>query len=251
MNILVAVKIVPDPTTPVRHLPDGSGVDLDGVKRELNPFDEIALEAAIRLREAGLAERVLAVSVGPPTWEAGLRTALALGADRAVRIEADADPEPLSVAKCLAALARRETPRLLLTGRQSVDGDHNQTGQMTAALLGWAQATCASKIDLEPGNPRIIVTREVDGGLERWSLRLPAVITVDLRLNTPRYASLPNIMKARRKPIETVQPEALGAPLEPQLTLRTIAEPPRRPPGIQVPDAAALATELHARGLVP
>ena len=250
MNILVPVKTVPDPAVPVRLRPDGSGVDLDDVKTVLNPFDEIALEAAIRLRESGDARQVTAVSVGPEAWEAGLRTALAMGADRGLRVAAAPGLEPLPVARCLAALARREAPGLLIFGRQSVDGDHNQTGQMTAALLGWAVATCASELAMA-GDGEVRVVREVDGGLERWTVRLPAVVTVDLRLNTPRYASLPNIMKARRIPLERVTPAQLGVISPPQLTIRAVGEPPRRPPGVRVADVAALAVELRRRGLIP
>ena len=252
MILLVPVKQVPDPVAPLRFREDGTGIVWQDVKTRINPFDEIALEAAVRFREQGVASQVIAVAIGPESWQESLRTALALGADRAVAVTAAEGLEPLLVAKCLAALAKQEGVTLILAGRQSVDGDNNQTGQMTAALLGWGQATCASRIQLTPdGAPdAAVVEREVDGGLETWTIPLPAVITTDLRLNTPRYASLPNIMKARRKPFHHLTPAQLGLRLVPQIEILSVRETPARPLGKRVRDVAELLAHLRSKGLV-
>ncbi|MBF0369635.1 MAG: electron transfer flavoprotein subunit beta/FixA family protein [Magnetococcales bacterium] len=247
MNILVPVKTVPDPASPVRIKADGSGVDLDGVKEIINPFDEIALEAGIRLKEAGVARQVEAISVGPEGWLDGLRTALALGADRGILVEAPGGLEPLLVAHALAARVRQSPVDLILTGRQSVDGDHNQVGQLLAGLLGWGQATFASSIEIT--NHEAVVTREVDGGLEQVAVTLPAVITVDLRLNEPRYPSLPNIMKARKKPLERIPLAELGINATPRLKTLEIHPPPPRKPGVRVGSVRELAEQLKMIGV--
>lgn len=243
MKVLVAVKRVVDYNVKVRVRSDGSGVELDGVKMSMNPFDEIAVEEAVRLREAGVVSEVVAVSCGPQACEETLRTALALGADRAVLVETTQALQPLAVAKLLAELSRREAPGLVICGKQAIDDDANQTGQMLAALMGWPQATFASRLVLNDG--RAEVTREVDGGLETLSVALPAVVSTDLRLNEPRFATLPSIMKARKKPIESVSPEALGVDVSPRLKTLRVSEPPKRRMGERVPDVATLVARLR------
>ena len=243
MKVLVPVKRVVDYNVKVRVQGDGSGVVLDGVKMSMNPFDEIAVEEAVRLREAGLANEVVAVSCGVEACQETLRTALALGADRALLIETGETLQPLAVAKLLAEVARREAADLVICGKQAIDDDANQTGQMLAALMGWSQATFASKLTL--GDGRAEVTREVDGGLETISVRLPAVVTTDLRLNEPRYATLPNIMKAKKKPLERLTPQELGVEVTPRLKTVRVTEPPKRRAGVRVPDVAALVERLR------
>ncbi|TRW96592.1 electron transfer flavoprotein subunit beta/FixA family protein [Paracoccus sp. M683] len=243
MKILVAVKMVTDPNVKVRALTDGTGPDLASVKMAMNPFDEIAVEEAVRLKEAGLATEIVAVSIGPAKASDTLRTALAMGADRGILIRADQAVEPLAVAKLLRAVADEEAPDLVLTGKQAIDDDSNQTGQMLAALLGWGQATFASRVKL--GDGTLEVTREVDGGLQTIGLSLPAVVTADLRLNEPRYASLPNIMKAKKKPIAEKSPADYGVSLEPRLRVIRVEEPPTRQAGIKVGSAAELVQRLH------
>lgn len=248
MKILVAVKRVIDYNVKVRVRGDGSGVDLDGVKMSMNPFDEIAVEEAVRLREAGIASEVVAVSCGLQACQETLRTALALGADRAVLVETTQALQPLAVAKLLAELSRREAPGLVICGKQAIDDDANQTGQMLAALMGWPQATFASRLVLSEG--RAEVTREVDGGLETLSVSLPAVVSTDLRLNEPRFATLPNIMKARKKPIDSFSPEALGVDVSPRLKTLRVSEPPKRRMGERVPDVATLVMRLRSEAKV-
>jgi len=243
VKILVPVKRVVDFNVKVRVRADGSGVELDGVKMSMNPFDEIAVEEAVRLREAGIATEVVAVSCGTAACEETLRTALALGADRAILVETDAALQPPAVAALLAALARTEQPRLVICGKQAIDDDANQTGQMLAARMGWPQATFASKLVID--GDEAVVTREVDGGLETVAVRLPAVVTTDLRLNEPRYATLPNIMKARRKPIDRSSPQALGVDVTPRLRVLKVSEPPKRRAGERVPDVATLVDRLR------
>ena len=242
MKVLVPVKRVIDYNVKVRVKADGTGVDLANVKMSMNPFDEIAVEAAIRLKEAGLATEVVAVSCGGAACQETLRTAMALGADRAVLVESDAELQPLAVAKLLKAVCGREGPQLVVCGKQAIDDDANQTGQMLAALLGWGQATFASRLELADG--RVTVTREVDGGLETLSLPLPTVVTTDLRLNEPRYATLPNIMKAKKKPLEVLKPADLGVDVTPRLTTLRAAEPPGRQGGKRVADVAELVALL-------
>ncbi len=242
MKILVPVKRVVDYNVKVRVKADGSGVETANVKMSMNPFDEIAVEEAVRLKEAGTATEVIAVSVGPAQAQETLRTALAMGADRAVLVQTDAETQPLAVAKVLKALVDRDGPTLVVLGKQAIDDDCNQTGQMLAALLGWPQGTFASKVTVEGG--AVTVIREIDGGLETVNLTLPAVVTADLRLNEPRYASLPNIMKAKKKPLETVTPDALGVDVAPRLKTLTVAEPPKRKAGVKVADVAALVDKL-------
>jgi len=243
MRVLVAVKRVVDPDVRVRVKADGTGVDIQGLKMSLNPFDENAVEEAVRLKEAGVATEVIAVSVGGEVCRDTLRTALAMGADRAILITTDLDPQPLAVAKLLAATVRRERVDLLFTGKQAIDGDDNQVGQATAALLGWGQGTFASKV--VPGDGVVTVTREVDDGLETVELKLPAVLTADLRLNEPRYASLPNIMRAKKKPVDTLTPAELGVDPAPRLVTVSVREPAPRAPGVKLPDAAALVAALR------
>jgi len=226
MKILVAVKRVVDFNVKVRVKADHTGVETANVKMSMNPFDEIAVEAAVRLKEAGAATEIVAVSCGPQACQETLRTALAIGADRAILVETNEELQPLAVAKLLQAIARKESPQLVILGKQAIDDDSNQTGQMLAALLGWPQATFASKIELAP--PGAKVTREVDGGLETLSIKLPAVITTDLRLNEPRYVTLPNIMKAKKKTLETLKPDALGVDVSPRLQTLKVVEPAKR-----------------------
>jgi electron transfer flavoprotein beta subunit len=242
MRVMVAVKRVVDYNVKVRVKADGSGVETANVKMSMNPFDEIACEAAIRLKEAGQAEEVVAVSLGEARCQETLRTALAMGADRAVLVETGAELQPLAVARLLKAVADQEEPQLILLGKQAIDDDSNQTGQMLAALLGWAQGTFVSRLELEGGRAK--VSREVDEGLEQLELALPAVVTVDLRLNEPRYASLPNIMKAKKKPLATLTPEALGVEVAPRLRYVRFAEPPRRQAGIRVGSVQDLVQRL-------
>jgi electron transfer flavoprotein beta subunit len=242
MKVLVPVKRVVDYNVKVRVKSDGSGVDIANVKMSMNPFDEIAVEEAMRVKEAGKATEVIAVSCGVTQCQETLRTAMAIGADRAVLVESDADLQPLAVAKLLKALVDKEQPQLVILGKQAIDDDCNQTGQMLAALLGWPQATFASKLVVEDG--KAIVTREVDGGLETVSLTLPAIVTTDLRLNEPRYVTLPNIMKAKKKPLDIVKPEELGVDVSPRLKTLKVAEPPKRTAGAMVPDVATLVAKL-------
>ncbi|MCM5554453.1 electron transfer flavoprotein subunit beta/FixA family protein [Pleomorphomonas sp. NRK KF1] len=238
MKILVPVKRVVDYNVNIRVKADGSGVDLANVKMSMNPFDEIAVEEALRLREAGIASEVVAVSIGPKESQETVRTALAMGADRGIVLEAEGIVEPLAVAKLLKAIVAEETPGLVILGKQAIDDDSNQTGQMLAALLGWSQGTFASKIILGDGG--IEVTREVDGGLQTVRLALPTIITADLRLNEPRYASLPNIMKAKKKPIDLRPASQYGVDLTPRLTVLKTAEPPVRPAGRRLASVAEL-----------
>jgi len=243
MKVLVPVKRVVDYNVKVRVKSDGSGVETANVKMSMNPFDEIAVEEAVRLKEAGVVKEILVVSCGTTACQETLRTALALGADRAILVETDAELQPLAVAKLLRAVAQKENPDFAILGKQAIDDDCNQTGQMLSALLGWSQATFASKVKIADG--RAAVTREVDGGLETISVKLPAVITADLRLNEPRYVTLPNIMKAKKKPLETLKPDALGVDVSPRLTTLKVEEPPKRKAGAKVPDAKTLVEKLR------
>jgi len=242
MKILVPVKRVVDYNVKIRVKADGSGVETANVKMSMNPFDEIAVEEAVRLKEGGKATEVVVVSLGPAGAQETLRTALAMGADRAILVQTDAELQPLAVAKALKALVEKEQPQIVLLGKQAIDDDCNQTGQMLAALLGWPQGTFASKVVANEGS--LTVTREIDGGLETIELRLPAVVTTDLRLNEPRYASLPNIMKAKKKPLDTLTPADLGVDVAPRLKTLKVAEPPKRKAGIKVADVAALVDKL-------
>ncbi len=242
MKILVPVKRVVDYNVKVRVKADGTGVETANVKMSMNPFDEIAVEEAVRLKEKGVATEIVAVSVGPAAAQEQIRTALAMGADRGILVEAEGT-EPLAVAKILKALVEKEGPQLILMGKQAIDDDMNATGQMLAALLGWGQGTYASKVEIADGTAR--VTREIDGGLETLALTLPAIVTADLRLNEPRYASLPNIMKARKKPIETVKPADLGVDVAPRLTVLKVVEPPKRSAGVKVGSVAELVAKLR------
>jgi electron transfer flavoprotein beta subunit len=242
MKVLVPVKRVIDANVKVRVKSDQSGVELNNVKMAMNPFCEIAVEAAIRLKEAGTAEEVIVVSAGPTTSQESLRTGLAMGADRGILIEGDASLEPLAIAKILKAIVEREEPGLVIMGKQAVDGDNNQTGQMLAGLLGWPQATFVSKIKLADGGLEAV--REVDGGLETVKMGLPAIITVDLRLNEPRYASLPNIMKAKKKPLDVLSPGDLGVDVSPRLTVLKVTEPPSRKAGVKVGSVGELVDKL-------
>ncbi|WP_089159544.1 electron transfer flavoprotein subunit beta/FixA family protein [Caballeronia sordidicola] len=242
MKVLVAVKRVTDFNVKVRVKLDGTGVDIANVKMSMNPFDEIAVEEAVRLREAGVATEVIVVSAGPTQSQETLRTALAIGADRAILIESSEDLQPLAVAKLLKALIDKEQPQLIILGKQAIDDDSNQTGQMLAALANLPQATFASKVVVADGN--VTVLREVDGGVETLSLTLPAVITTDLRLNEPRYVTLPNIMKAKKKPLETIKVEDLGVDVSPRLKTLRVAEPPKRSAGMKVSDVKTLVEKL-------
>lgn len=242
MKVLVPVKRVVDYNVKVRVKADGSGVDTANVKMSMNPFDEIAVEEAVRLKEAGVATEVIAVSAGVVNCQETLRTAMALGADRAILIQTDAELQPLAVAKLLKAICQKEQPQIVLCGKQAIDDDANQTGQMLAALMGWAQAAFASKVAVA-GN-KATVTREIDGGTETVEIALPAVVTADLRLNEPRYATLPNIMKAKKKSLDVVTPEALGVDITPRLRTLKVAEPPKRAAGIKVSSAVELVEKL-------
>ena len=243
MKVLVPIKRVIDANIKVRVNADQSGVELNNVKMAMNPFCEIAVEEAIRLREGGKAEEVIAVAVGPSQSQETLRTALAMGADRAILIETDPAPEPLGVAKLLKAVTDKENPGLVILGKQAIDGDNNQTGQMLAALLNWSIGTFVSGMEVNDGSVR--VTREVDGGLENIDLTPPCVITVDLRLNEPRYASLPNIMKAKKKPLETFSPDDLGVDVSPRIEVLKVIEPPARAAGVKVSSAEELVEKLR------
>ena len=242
MKVLVPVKRVIDYNVKVRVKPDQSGVDLANVKMSMNPFDEIATEEAVRLKEKGVATEVIAVSIGPVQAQEALRTALAMGADRGILIQVDVDVEPLAVAKLLKAVVEAEGPNLVVMGKQAIDGDNNAVGQMLAALLGWPQATFASKIEITGDSAN--VTREIDGGLQTLSVSLPAVVTADLRLNEPRYASLPNIMKAKKKEIAMKTPGDYGVDVAPRLKVLKVAEPAKRSAGVKVENAAALVAKL-------
>ncbi len=243
MKVLVPVKRVVDYNVKVRVKSDGTGVDIANVKMSMNPFDEIAVEEAMRLKESGKATEVIAVSCGVTQCQETLRTAMAIGADRAILAETDADLQPLAVAKLLKAIADKEQPQLIILGKQAIDDDCNQTGQMLAALLGWPQATFASKLVIEDG--KAVVTREVDGGLETLSLSLPAIVTTDLRLNEPRYVTLPNIMKAKKKTLDVMTPDALGVDVAPRLKTLKVTEPAKRTAGTMVPDIATLVAKLR------
>ncbi len=241
MRVLVPVKRVIDYNVKVRVKPDGTGVDLANVKMSMNPFDEIAVEEAVRLKEAGKVTEVVAVSIGPAQAQETIRTALAIGADRGILVTQEG-AEPLAVAKILKALVQKESADLVILGKQAIDDDSNQTGQMLAALLGWGQATFASKVEL--GDGKVTVTREVDGGLETDELKLPAIVTTDLRLNEPRYASLPNIMKAKKKQLDTVTAADLGVDAAPRLTTLKVVEPPKRGAGVKVATVQELVDKL-------
>jgi electron transfer flavoprotein beta subunit len=242
MKLLVPVKRVVDFNVKIRVKPDGSGVELANVKMSMNPFDEIAVEEAVRLKEAGKATEIIAVSIGPAQAQETLRTALAMGADRGILVQHDSETEPLMVAKALKALIEKESIDLVILGKQAIDDDCNQTGQMLAALLGWGQGTFASKV--VPGDGKVAVTREIDGGLETVELKLPAVVTTDLRLNEPRYASLPNIMKAKKKQLDTMSLGDLGVDATPRLKTLNVAEPPKRQGGIKVETVQQLVDKL-------
>jgi len=242
MKILVPVKRVVDYNVKIRVKPDGSGVDLANVKMSMNPFDEIAVEEAIRLKEKGTATEIVAVSVGPQQAQETIRTALAMGADRGILVKVDGEVEPLAVAKILKAIVESEQPQLVILGKQAIDDDSNQTGQMLAALLGWPQGTFASKVEV--AGDAVSVTREVDGGLQTVKLKTPAIVTTDLRLNEPRYASLPNIMKAKKKPIDEKAPDAYGVDVAPRLKVLKTAEPGGRKAGVKVASVAELVGKL-------
>ncbi len=248
MKILVPVKRVIDYNVKPRVKSDGSGVDLANVKMSMNPFDEISVEEAIRLKEAGKAEEIVAVSVGPQKAQETLRTALAMGADRAILVQTDDEVEPLGVAKILAKIVEEEAPKLVITGKQAIDDDSNQTGQMLAALLGWGQGTFANTVSVDGDS--VEVKREIDGGLQTVKLNLPAVVTTDLRLNEPRYASLPNIMKAKKKPLDEKTPADYGVDISPRLTTTNVSEPPVRQAGEKVEDVDALVAKLKAVGAI-
>lgn len=248
MKILVPVKRVVDYNVKVRVKADQTGVETANVKMSMNPFDEIAVEEAVRLKEAGVATEIVAVSMGVAQCQETLRTALAIGADRAIHVETTVETQPLGVAKVLKALVEKEQPGLVIMGKQAIDDDANQTGQMLAALLGWGQGTFASK--LVPGDGTIDVTREVDGGLETVKLKLPAIVTTDLRLNEPRYASLPNIMKAKRKPIDMKTPADFGIDMTERVRTLKVEEPPKREAGIKVASAAELVAKLRDKGVI-
>ena len=248
MKILVPVKRVVDYNVKVRVKADGTGVDLANVKMSMNPFDEIAVEEALKLKEAGKATEVVAVSCGPAAAQETLRTALAMGADRAILVEAEGELQPLAVAKLLKAVVAKESPQLVIAGKQAIDDDANQVGQMLAALLDWAQVTSASKVVADGG--KLTVTREIDGGLETVEVALPAVVTADLRLNTPRYATLPNIMKAKKKPLDALKPADLGVDPAPRLRTLKVAEPPKRQGGVMVKDVAELVAKLKSEAKV-
>ncbi|WP_428407573.1 electron transfer flavoprotein subunit beta/FixA family protein [Hyphococcus sp.] len=248
MKILVPVKRVIDYNVKVRVKSDQSGVDLANVKMSMNPFDEIAVEEAVRLKEAGAAEEIVAISIGPEKAQDQLRQALAMGADRAILIKTDETVEPLGVAKLLKKVVEEESPQLVILGKQAIDDDSNQTGQMLAALLGWAQGTFASEVKIEDGKAN--VTREIDGGLQTIKINLPAVVTTDLRLNEPRYASLPNIMKAKKKPLDVKEVGDYGVDIAPRLQTVKVTEPPKREAGVKVADVAELVSKLKEEGVL-
>ena len=249
MKVLVPVKRVVDYNVKVRVKADGSGVDLANVKMSMNPFDEIAVEEAVKLKEKGAATEVVVVSVGPAQAQETIRTALAMGADRGILVKADGTVEPLAVAKILQKLAETEKPDLIITGKQAIDDDSNQVGQMLAALLGWGQGTFAHALTLENGQAKI--AREIDGGLQTVTVKLPAVMTTDLRLNQPRYASLPNIMKAKKKPIAEQSPGDLGVDITPRLKVLKVAEPPKRGGGVKVKSVTEMLDRLKDAGVLP
>ncbi len=242
MKVLVPVKRVIDYNVKIRVKADQTGVETANVKMSMNPFDEISVEEAVRMKEAGTASEVIAVSIGSQQSQETIRTALAMGADRGILVQTDEAVEPLAVAKILKVLVERESPDLVIAGKQAIDDDSNQTGQMLAALLGWSQATFASEIELGDGGAQ--VTREIDGGLETLKISLPAVVTVDLRLNEPRYASLPNIMKAKKKPIDTLTPDEVGVDISPRLATLKVVDPPKREAGVKVETVAELVDKL-------
>jgi electron transfer flavoprotein beta subunit len=244
MKVLVAVKRVVDYNVKIRVKADGTGVETTNVKMSMNPFDEIGVEEAVRLKEAGKATEIIAVSLGVPQVQETIRTALAMGADRGIHVQTDVELQPLAVAKLLKAVVEKEKPEICILGKQAIDDDANQTGQMLSALLGWSQACFASKLVLN-GDGNANVTREVDGGLETITVKLPLVLTTDLRLNEPRYASLPNIMKAKKKPIEVLTPEQLGVDPSPRLKILKVAEPPKRQAGVKVKSVAELVEKLR------
>jgi electron transfer flavoprotein beta subunit len=248
MKIIVPVKRVVDYNVKVRVKSDGSGIETAGVKMSMNPFDEIAVEEAVRLKEKGVATEIIAVSMGVAQCAETIRTALAMGADRGILLESDADLQPLAVAKLLKAIVDKEQPQIVILGKQAIDDDMSATGQMLAALLGWSQGTFASKVTVE--GETLTVTREVDGGLETVALKLPAIVTTDLRLNEPRYASLPNIMKARKKPIANTKPADLGVDITPRLTVIKVSEPPKRKAGQKVGSVAELVIKLKTEAKV-
>ncbi len=248
MKILVPVKRVIDYNVKIRVKGDGTGVETANVKMSMNPFDEIAIEEAIRLKEAGTVSEIIAVSIGVQQCQETIRTALAMGADRGVLVLTDDDLQPLAVAKLLKAVVDKEAPEVVILGKQAIDDDSNQTGQMLAALLGWSQATFASKIEI--GDGAADITREVDAGLETINVKLPMVVTTDLRLNEPRYASLPNIMKAKKKPIDPTTPEELGVDVAPRLAVLSVVEPPKRQEGVKVEDVAELVEKLRSEAKV-
>ena len=248
MKVLVPVKRVVDYNVKVRVKSDGTGVDIANVKMSMNPFDEIAVEEAVRLKEKGVVTEVIAVSCGVAQCQETLRTAMAIGADRAILVETSVELQPLAVAKLLKALVDKEQPGLVILGKQAIDDDCNQTGQMLAALAGLPQATFASKVEVEGEKAK--VTREVDGGLETLSISLPAVVTTDLRLNEPRYVTLPNIMKAKKKPLENLKPEDLGVDVTPRIKTLKVSEPPKRGAGVKVPDVATLVNKLKTEARV-
>ncbi|MBL8713022.1 MAG: electron transfer flavoprotein subunit beta/FixA family protein [Alphaproteobacteria bacterium] len=248
MKILVPVKRVVDYNVKVRVKSDQSGIELANVKMSMNPFCEIAVEEAVRLKEKGVATEIIVVSIGDAKSQETIRTGLAMGGDRGILVQTDAAVEPLGVAKLLAAVVKKETPDLVILGKQSIDGDNNQTGQMLAALLGWGQATFASKV--EKTDAGFNVTREIDGGLETLAVKLPAIITTDLRLNEPRYAALPNIMKAKSKPLATMTPADLGVDIAPRVTVLKVTEPEKRKGGVKVKDVAELVSKLKTEAKV-
>jgi len=248
MKVLVPVKRVVDYNVKVRVKSDQTGVDIANVKMSMNPFDEIAVEEATRLKEKGTVTEVVAVSCGATQSQETLRTAMAIGADRAILVQSDVELQPLAVAKLLRAVVDKEQPQLVILGKQAIDDDANQTGQALAALLDWPQATFASKVEL--GDGQVTVTREVDGGLETLTLKLPAIVTTDLRLNEPRYVTLPNIMKAKKKQMDTETPESLGVDVSPRLKTLKVVEPPARQAGIKVPDVATLVQKLKTEAKV-
>ncbi len=248
MKVLVPVKRVVDYNVKIRVKSDQSGVELANVKMSMNPFDEISVEEAVRLKEAGKATEIVVVSVGPQQAQETIRTALAMGADRGILIKTDDTVEPLGVAKLLKAVAEEEKPDLIIVGKQAIDDDCNQTGQMLSALLGWSQGTFASKIDIE--GDKAAVTREIDGGLQTIKINMPAVVTSDLRLNEPRYASLPNIMKAKKKPIDTKEPGDFSVDIAPRLEVQKVAEPPQREAGIKVETVGELVSKLKEAGVI-
>jgi len=242
MKVLVTVKRVIDPQVKARVKSDGSGIETANVKMAMNPFCEIAVEQAVRMKEAGVVSEIVAVSIGAPQCQETLRTAMAMGADRGILVETDGETQPLAVAKVLKAIVGKENPRLVIMGKQAIDDDSNQSGQMLAALLGWPQATFISAITINGDTAD--VTREIDSGLEKITVKLPAVVTTDLRLNEPRYVTLPNIMKAKKKPLEVVKPEALGVDVAPRLKLLKVQEPPKRGAGVKVADVKDLVAKL-------